>query len=72
MDIVELRHRLDKEFNSLDERFGYIVYCFDAGSGGQGTGFHRNADSGDAIVAIQRIIEQFALEPGALMTTLTE
>lgn len=72
MELPELMDKLNKEFSNLDDRYGYIVYCFDRSINGQGTGFHRNADKGDAMVAIQRIVKVFDIDPVALIAALTE
>lgn len=43
-----------------------IVYTFESTRGGQGGGFARNVDMGDALVAIERIIKQFDISKEAL------
>ena len=62
MKIEELQDKLFNQFTELDPQLGYIVYVFDNSENGQGTGFHRNADMGDALVAIKRIAEKFGID----------
>ena len=41
---------------------GYIFYLFDKSEGGGGMGFNsNNCDAGDAMIAIRRIADQFAI-----------
>ena len=62
MDIYKFREALKEQFSNLGDNLGYIVYCYDRGEEGLGTGFHRNADQGDAQIAIMRIAEQFGID----------
>lgn len=50
---------------------GCIVYIFDKSEDGDGTGFNtKNCDTGDALVAISRIIKQFGINRDALLEAI--
>jgi len=50
---------------------GCIFYIFDKSENGGGTGFStRNSDTGDALVAIKRIMKRFKINQSALMEAL--
>jgi len=62
MNLQELIEKLSALFDELPSNYGFIAYIFDRSPDGMGGGFHRNADMGDALVAIQRIAEIFDID----------
>jgi len=60
---IELIKKLNDQvcgiFKTLPDNYGFVIYVFDRSLNGYGTGFNRNTDKGDALVAIKRIAEQF-------------
>ena len=71
-DLEGANERILNAFAAIKtENMGCIVYLFDKGEDGGGTGFStRNSDKGDALVAITRIMDKFGINQSALMEAL--
>jgi hypothetical protein len=75
MSLIELEAltgEIAEAFFNLPENYGFIAYICDKDTGGYGTGFDRNVDTGDAMVAIKRIIEQFDIDIDTLAYALRQ
>jgi len=71
-ELKELNKKLCDMFDELPAHYGFIAYVFDNSPDGRGAGFRRNADQGDALVAIIRIIQAFNLDKKAVVSCILE
>jgi len=71
-ELRELAEKIRRHFEELPSHYGFIGYVFDNSPEGLGIGFAANADIGDALVAIIRIIEAFNLDKDAVAACIRE
>jgi len=69
-ELRELAEKIRRHFEELPSHYGFIGYVFDNSPEGRGIGFYANADEGDALVAIIKIIQGFNLDKDGVITCI--